>query len=391
MRILLFCDFELPDSCAAASRIINFYRMLSMCSYDVDLLGVNYSGKNTFTEGYKGIAYKMIDAPKLYGIKSGKRNKIVEKEIKEYLCGQEKYDVIILSNVYYDFSKCFIDYSKKNSTALVVNAVEWYDFNNDRFAGLFGFIKFVKNRIALKVIHKQMGNIIAISSLLEDYYKDRGCLTIRIPTIIDFDDFNCSEYSRNEKVIISYAGNPAKKDYIGNAVKSLAFLSDEERNKVELHFYGATRESLLWLGISESYLDENKEIVFVHGKIPSGEVGEVIAKSDYTILLRPNKRYANAGFPTKVGESMACGTPVIANITSDLDKYIIDGQTGLVCSDETPESCAIAIKRAIELFGTQEYLEMRKNAHKMAKLSFDFERYVSNLDAFLQEVFRNAN
>jgi glycosyltransferase involved in cell wall biosynthesis len=46
---------------------------------------------------------------------------------------------------------------------------------------------------------------------------------------------------------------------------------------------------------------------------------------------------------------MALGTPVVANITSDLDTYLVDGVNGLVCPDSDIDSLVNVIDRAVDL------------------------------------------
>jgi glycosyltransferase involved in cell wall biosynthesis len=249
-------------------------------------------------------------------------------------------------------------------------------------------VNFVKNRIALRHTHKKMRNILAISSLLDNYYKQRGCNTVTVPTIIDPEEYASvldTAHDNREKLTIAYAGVPGKKDYVVNAVKALELLSDDERQRIELHFYGPTAEYFRNSGIDDGAVEKYKENVICHGRIPYSEVKQKIAEADFTVLLRPNKRYANAGFPTKVGESMACGTPVIANITSDLDKYVIDGKTGIVCADETSEACAEAIKRALSLTQMQKN-SMRSQCFAMATQAFDYNSYLGVMDQFIGEV-----
>ena len=390
MRILLFCDFEFPDSCADASRVFNFAQIFRELGHEVHMLGVCYSRKAELNGTYKGFEYKMLKTSAHHGLQAGKRIKNLSNDIEKYLSeyvGERKYDAILLSNVYYDHSSIFADYSKKHGAKLIVNALEWFDINNATFKGLMGPLKFAKNRIALRSIYKKMGNMIAISSLLDDYYKKRGCNTVRIPTIVDLDEYASVRNKKRvagDKIIVAYAGVPGKKDYVVNAIKALERLTDEERSHIELHFYGPTVDYFKNSGIDDGVVETYKENVICHGRIPYSEVKERISEADFTILLRPNKRYANAGFPTKVGESMACGTPVIANMTSDLDKYIIDGKTGIVCDDETPMACAAALKRAISMTD-EDLCFMRENCLQMSEQAFSYKSYLKAVDDFLAE------
>lgn len=387
MRILLFSNFDLPISCANATRMWSMAKILRNKGHKVEILGISYNNQNETLEGeYYGFKYRMIKAQTLSGIHALKRTRDISRKIRimlDELTQKEKIDAIILSNVYYDFLKVFIDFSKRKKVFLALNVVEWYDINNDLFKGIYGKIRFIQNRIALKYLYVKVKNIIAISELLGNYYKNRHCNTIVIPTIIDLNDYSNLSKTNNKKLIISYAGSPAKKDYISNVIKAILKLDIEERKKLEIHLYGISNEELIKLGINKININDLSNCLFCHDRIPYEKVKNKIASSDFTILLRPNKRYANAGFPTKIGESMASGTPVIANLTSDIGKYLTDGFNGLVCDNETVDACYNSLIRAIDLSDIEKE-EMRKNALSTAKNSFDISNYVEILEQFLE-------
>ena len=93
----------------------------------------------------------------------------------------------------------------------------------------------------------------------------------------------------------------------------------------------------------------------------------------------------NAGFPTKVGESMAAGVPVIANLTSDIGLYLHDGVEGVVCSDDKPESCMLALVKVLNM-NSCEKQEMRLNARKRAEQSFDCFSYIEKMSLFMNGI-----
>jgi hypothetical protein len=49
-----------------------------------------------------------------------------------------------------------------------------------------------------------------------------------------------------------------------------------------------------------------------------------LMNSDFTLLLRENNESNNAGFPTKVAESISLGVPPLLNFTSDIKDYLYD-------------------------------------------------------------------
>lgn len=387
-KVIFLCDFELPVSCANATRVWNLVKILKR-KFEIGVFGVSYH-EDTELEGcYNGIPYVMLKAPLATGWQAGRRIRYLNGEIQKVLRNEiENNDIqaIVVSNVYFDYARTLINLSRYYKVPLIVNSVEWYEKDNSRFDGLLGKIRFIENRIALMYYHVKMRNIIAISSLLSDYYSSKKCNVITIPTIVDMNEYANVHYDEDvrKNIVIAYAGSPARKDYIGNAIIALTLLDENERKAIEMHFYGADIESFRIAGLSAELLEKVRDNVVYHGRVPYESVKNAIGNADFTILLRPNKRYANAGFPTKVGESMACGTPIIGNITSDLGKYYIDGKNAVVCEDETPEACANAIKRCIAL-SVKERKNMREEAKDTANIFFNYERYSEGLISFTEK------
>lgn len=390
MRVLLFCPFSLPNTSAASIRIINIAKMLQAKKCDVEVFGINYD--NNDSEGcYEGINYNMLN------IKTKNSYCYRKKEIKSSienmlnkLTKKGHIDTIILTGIYVDFFNIFLKYSKKYKTPIIINSSEWFGFDDVSFKGIYGKVKLIKNRVALKFLYPKTKNIIAISSLIDKYYKNHKCNTIIIPTIVDMNNYKNVNHKKSKKIKIVYAGNPRKKDYIINVIKALLMMDETSRNRFELHLYGANKEEISKLGVLPKDFKTLKKVLFCHGSIPFEKVKSIVTDADYTILLRPNKKYANAGFPTKVGESMACGTPVIANITSDLDKYIIDNNNGIICNDEKPESCMNALLKTLKI-SESSYFSMRENAFITAQKYFSYNIYKDKLYYMINNAIKITN
>jgi glycosyltransferase involved in cell wall biosynthesis len=125
--------------------------------------------------------------------------------------------------------------------------------------------------------------------------------------------------------------------------------------------------------------------VRVLGRIPQERVRDAYLAADFSVLLREPVRYAHAGFPTKVPESLAAGVPVICNLTSDLGEHVHDGVEGLVCEGPSPSAFAAALRRAIDLPPTRR-AAMRRAARAEAERSFDYRVYIDALARFFAEV-----
>ncbi len=382
-KVCFFCSHPVPTEHPNGVRIANLGLMFQELGYKVYLVGCDNQGERIFD--YKGMHCYVYDAIVGAGFALSRRRQEQRlRYVKTFLETVGDIDLIVSAYSNFKAKRFLMHWCKKKRIPMIATVCEWFDRNN--FLGVKGFLKLLNNRYYLRCQTPKLKNVIGISTLLCDYYASRGCNTIYIPTLVDMSEYQgLLRQEVDGPLKIAYAGSPAKKDYIANVIRAIALLSDEERKKLCLHLYGATEDQIVSLGIDKHFLEQNRHCVVCHGRIPYAEVKGKIVDADFTILLRPNKRYANAGFPTKVGESMACGTPVIANLTSNLDRYILDGSTGIVCKNETPEACAEALRRALA-FTLDERKELRENALKMAIEAFSYTVYCGELNRFVNNL-----
>ena len=390
MSILFVVAGALPDQSANATRIINLAKLFRCCGVEPILLGTSYGKKCTLKGEYDDIKYLHVDASDYLTLPKINRHKYLEKCLLESineLWNHYHFDKLLISGFAFHNLSFLLEFSKKKHIATIYNAVEWFQNDNESFDGLSGKIKYLYNRYGLIIQHAKLKNIIGISSLLTNYYRNKHCNVIRVPTIVDKDKYHFVSQNHNDKLVIAYAGSPARKDYISNAIDALLLLSTKERQRIELHLYGATVKQLLTLGVKQSIIEDLSGTLFIHGRIPHATVQSKISAADFTVLLRPNLRYANAGFPTKVGESMMCGTPVIANHTSDLNLYIRDGETGIVVSNESAEACAEGFRKAL-IMSMEDKKKMRVNARIEAEKNFYYMSYQEEMQKFIKELKR---
>ena len=65
-------------------------------------------------------------------------------------------------------------------------------------------------------------------------------------------------------------------------------------------------------------------------------------------LDRPNNLQAKYGFPTKLGEYLQTGNPVVITRVGDIPIFFKDGESALIAEPENPESFAEKLCWAIE-------------------------------------------
>lgn len=271
-----------------------------------------------------------------------------------------------------------LPWCKKHGIPLIADVVEWYDPRQLPGGRLGPF--YWSSIIALRVLYNKCSGVIAISKLLEDYYCSKGVKCIRVPPTLDVSSVRFGEFRRSKndsKLTLVYAGTPGRKDLLNNIIEAVARV-DFFGERLRLLVIGPTLAEVLYL-TGKASLPSG---VVVLGRLKQSEVAEFVSSADFTVLLREPLRFANAGFPTKFVESLSCGTPVIANLTSDIALYLHDGVEGFVCDSHAVDALVIALNRALAL-SLSMLNEMRCAAREQAERSFDFRNYSVCLKDFL--------
>ncbi len=188
--------------------------------------------------------------------------------------------------------------------------------------------------------------------------------------------------------MLLYAGLPGRKDLLKEILVALASLAPAERGRIEFRLLGPTRQDLLrLLGRSSGLLDALGDTVKPLGRVPHNRVLAELHEASFAVLLRPDRRYANAGFPTKVPESLAAGAPILLNFTSDLADFLGDGTAVVEIRDGSAAEVEKALRRVLAL-SQDELQDLRRCARTKAEQHFDyrlyrdsFARYLAHLDS----------
>lgn len=390
MRIVYIGAFRFPYYDAAAARVLNVARALRQAGHEVCFISwggedcdeeLNIDGEY-LNDGFPYIITHEID------FKGGAFDKIIGwikqgKKTKEYLKKQfGHYDVIITYNC--SLIKWLIPYCRKNNIKLVTDLTEWYEYNELKPIMWPGYAFDMYCR------QKKVKNKIVISNYLNQFY--HSSYNIVVPATCDASEekWHQGKGKAEEKagafdgVTLIYAGNPARKDAVHYAIGAVQRLACEGAN-IRFLIIGITREK--YMERYRSLLPEGKlsERIQFLGRVPQDDVPSYYALADFMVLLRESTRKSNAGFPTKFAESFMSGTPVIANITSDLGTYLRDEITGFVVKEPSIEAIYKIIKEKVLPLNRDDIDKMKHNVKDAANL-FDYHYYIESLRSFINNL-----
>lgn len=269
---------------------------------------------------------------------------------------------------------------------LVLDIVEWYQ-PQDLPGGRFGPYA-IANEISMRHATKRAEGVIVLSRRLERHYSRReGSQVINIPPLFDAEPTIARKKSEADgRLHLCYAGTPARKEAFDVI---LAALRHANNRGVEftLHLVGMTANDLASVPGASNLRDcgsESAQIQF-YGRVPNSRARQIVAEADFTLLLRPLRRANQFGFPSKLAESMAVGTPVIANNFSDLDLHLTDKDNAIFLPDLDLETVVSALIRAAEMTPAQRR-KMAERALTKARELFTPSAVSGVLSEFLRSL-----
>lgn len=379
MKVFIVTDNRYPNNDAPSVRLHLLAKMLKEHGHEVLVYSRCVASKEGCNDGVDYISlrgeYKtVIGNLHHYYIQYGKT---IKRSIKE-----QKPDAILVATSLSSFLlKWLKKHRKKYGYQLFHDCVEWY--SKEEFAHPYLSFDYMKKELWLKHLLLSDVKIIAISRYLMDYYKRNNIDCAYIPSVCDVDK-SFSLQTNHDKTIIFYAGSPGNKDHFAEVFRAVFQMDKEKREKLQFRIAGASKEQFLTNAqMSESEFAHIEETFYFMGRISREQVHEELCNADYTILIRPaEQRYAMAGFPTKVPESLSAGTPVICNYTSDLEMYLKHGENAVVVSDKTADGVLQGLYDAIELKESNAS-EMRKCARETAEKHFDYRNWGQVLNNFM--------
>lgn len=354
--IVYLGGFELPDKNAAAHRVISNAKLLREMGFDVILLGVT-KGEGCGAFHFDGFLCRCIKYPRgvwqwLYHI----NHFIPVEEIKQY---SPRY--IVLYNFPAVASLNIIRYFKKDHVKVIHDLTEWEETPGWTLRKV---IKRFDTTLRMHYCIRQMDGVIAISRYLYNYYCKK-VPTILVPPTVDLED---SKWMRNRALVsncprtLIYAGNP------GGGVKDrLDLIVDIIKKKPQFR--------LVIVGLNEDQFYESfrrpKEhydnIVF-RGRLPHEDTLRLVCMADFQMLIRDKTRKNDAGFPTKLAESMACGIPVITTVFSNVTDYVQEGTNGFIVNHGIND-----VLTRIQSLTSADIVEMKQKC--IDDYRFDYKNY----------------
>jgi glycosyltransferase involved in cell wall biosynthesis len=248
------------------------------------------------------------------------------------------------------------------------------------------------SRKLLKQLYKNGSMIVAISTSLVDFFKticNNKIPVIHLPVSINVEyvnSFNNKDKTKadQKRIQVFYGGSFGTKDGFEYLIKGFE-LACEHNNAIDLILTGMVCKEMevkVQSLITSSKWGENIKYL---GCLSTTDYFTIMANADILCACRVNNKYANYGFPFKLGEYLASGNAIIATNTGDVSLYLTNNDNALLIEPESElQICDSILLLAQDLqlrlrLGNKAYMTALKyfSSQKISSLLFE---NIKNLD-----------
>lgn len=219
---------------------------------------------------------------------------------------------------------------------------------------------------------KKLSGLFVITQALKDYFIEKGVRSDAIHIInmtVDGSRFASLKKEATTRYI-AYCGTASNnKDGVDQLIKSFAIVVKKYPDFF-LYIIGRTpdKNQEFSNGALVKELGIEKNVVFT-GAIPYYEVPQLLMNAEILALDRPDNQQAKYGFPTKLGEYLMTGNPVVITRVGDIPLFLKDKVSALIAEPDNIESFSNQLIWAIEHPIECRYIG--KRGREVAELSFN--------------------
>jgi len=224
----------------------------------------------------------------------------------------------------------------------------------------------------LRISCKLFDGMIVISDVLFDYFKNylsKRAKIIVVPIVVDPSRFETAEMISDQPEYIAYCGSmQSSKDGIEILIQAFNLISSKYPS-LYLKLIGNTD----FQGFNELLelvaLQGARERVEFTGWVSNEEMAGLLKHAKLLTLARPATTQAEANFPSKIGEYLSTGKPIVTTDVGNIQKYLIHGVNAFLAKQGDVADFAEKMEYVLDHYN--EALKVGKAGQELAYSEFN--------------------
>ncbi len=396
MNLVFVSGEDFSEAGASANRFIAYCKGLAELGHNVTSILIQRQKQDYPDLNIEGITFICV-FPKISNYeKANKIKKLVLyiKSIKNFkqlintIHENRKIDAIILLTTLMRSLVPFLCIAKSINVKLLHERTE---FPSRAYGG-----RKMRNKpylyFYLYFILRQFDGIYVISNALKKYFsKIVGSKTSVeiINMIVDPSRFKAVEVKQDHgNMSFAYCGTlNSEKDGVDILVKAFcrALAEGKISRDVRLKLIGGYSDERFIMKLKKIINECNcYENVIFTGLVTRDEIPELLNSASAFALARPGNKQSEGGFPTKLGEYLATGKPVVITDVGEISLFLKDGYNAFIAIPDDIESFSGKIAEVFKDY--PHALEIGKRGRMLTENEFNYLEQAKKLARFIESL-----
>lgn len=235
--------------------------------------------------------------------------------------------------------------------------------------------------------YRLFDGLIVMTRPLKEYFLDKvrkGCKIIEVPMTVDLQRFEIEKkHSVEFGDYIAYCGDMAgNKDGVANLIDAFS-IAKRNLKDTKLLLIGGSSDHTEFEKLKQMAHDKCADGIVFYGKASREDIPRLLKNARALALARPLSLQSTGGFPTKLGEYLSTGNPVIVTAVGDIPHYLNTENSFIVQPDDNQ---AFADKIIAVFQDYEKAQRIGQAGRKVCLETFNYQVQAPRIHKFLEEL-----
>lgn len=249
-----------------------------------------------------------------------------------------------------------------------------------------GLIAKLWGKIYVNTIYKLFDGMIIMTQPLLEYFRSlvrKDCSLIKVPMTVDMTRFENVSSNNRYSNYAAYCGNMSgNKDGVLNLIEAFSYVEPNHPD-FKLLMIGGTNEPTEFDKIKNRVVELGLKNIIFTGRVSRDDIPVLLSNAKLLCLARPSSLQSKGGFPTKLGEYLTTGHPVVVTAVGEIPSYLNDSNSFIVEPDNN-ERFGNRINEILSDYERAAAIGLK--GRKVALANFNYKVQADRLHEFLVEL-----
>lgn len=249
-----------------------------------------------------------------------------------------------------------------------------------------GFLAKVWGKVYVNTIYKLFDGMIIMTQPLLEFFKKlvrKDCQLIKVPMTVDISRFENVKAENQYGDYAAYCGNMSgNKDGVMNLIEAFSYVGPKHPD-FKLLMIGGTNDPAEFDKIKNRVNELGLKNVVFTGRVTRDEIPALLTNAKVLCLARPSSLQSTGGFPTKLGEYLTTGHPVVVTAVGEIPGYLNETNSFIVEPDNN-EKFGERLNEVLDDY--ERASAIGREGRKVALANFNYKVQAERLHQFLAEL-----